>query len=55
MLALRMFGSIGIDGRRQLAVTGYCPRSFFDANLKGADLPRLKVSSPHYPEIHVPD
>jgi dienelactone hydrolase len=33
--ALRMLGIVGIDGRRQLAVTAYCVRSFFDWYLKG--------------------
>jgi dienelactone hydrolase len=32
---LRLFGVLGIDGRRQLAVTAYCVRSFFDHYLKG--------------------
>jgi hypothetical protein len=35
MGALRMFGVIGIDRRRQLAVTTYCVHSFFDAYLTG--------------------
>jgi predicted dienelactone hydrolase len=48
---LRMLGVLGIDGRRQLAVTAYCVRSFFDAYLKGAGVSRLKLSSPLYPEI----
>jgi predicted dienelactone hydrolase len=51
--ALRMLGIVGIDGRRQLAVTAYCLRSFFDAYLKGASVSRLNVSSPLYPEIQV--
>ena len=50
---LRMLGIVGIDGRRQLAVTAYCLRSFFDAYLKGAGVSRLKISSPLYPEIQV--
>jgi pimeloyl-ACP methyl ester carboxylesterase len=50
---LRVFGIVGIDGRRQLAVTTYCLRSFFDAYLKGADVARPKISSPLYPEIQV--
>jgi len=50
---LRMLGILGIDGRRQLAVTAYCLRSFFDAYLKGAGSSRLKISSPLYPEIQV--
>ncbi|MGB7848607.1 MAG: hypothetical protein WBL63_23545 [Candidatus Acidiferrum sp.] len=48
---LRMLGIVGIDGRRQLAVTAYCVHSFFDAYLKGPGVSRLKISSPLYPEI----
>src|SRR5947209_5977820 len=51
--ALRVFGKLGIDGRRQLAVTTYCVHSFFDAYLKGPSDSRLKISSPLYPEIQV--
>lgn len=50
---LRMLGVVGIDGRRQLAVTAYCVRSFFDAHLKGPTAPRPDLSSPLYPEIQV--
>jgi len=50
---LGALGVVGIDGRRQLAVTTYCVRSFFDAYLKRASVSRLKVSSPLYPEIQV--
>jgi dienelactone hydrolase len=50
---LRLFGKLGIDGRRQLAVTAYCLHSFFDAYLKGASASRLKISSSLYPEIQV--
>lgn len=50
---LRMLGILGIDGRRQLAVTAYCVHTFFDAYLKGASVSRLKISSPLYPEIQV--
>jgi len=53
MGALRTFGVIGIDRRRQLAVTTYCVHSFFDAYLKGAGASRLDLSSPLYPEIQV--
>jgi hypothetical protein len=42
---------VGLDGRRQLAVTTYCVHSFFDAYLKGAGVSQLKISSPLYPEI----
>jgi pimeloyl-ACP methyl ester carboxylesterase len=52
---LRGLGIVGIDGRRQLAVTAYCVHSFFDAYLKGAGASSLKVSSPLYPEIQVLD
>ena len=50
---LRMLGIVGIDGRRQLAATEHCLRSFFDAYLTGAGPSRLKISSPLYPEIQV--
>jgi hypothetical protein len=50
---LRLFGKLGIDGRRQLAVTAYCVHSFFDAYLKAASASRLNISSPLYPEIQV--
>ena len=50
---LRVLGKLGIDGRRQLAVTAYCVHSFFDAYLKGASVSRLNLPSPLYPEIEV--
>jgi hypothetical protein len=50
---LRLLGILGIDGRRQLAVTAYCVHSFFDAYLNKTGPPRLKISSPLYPEIQV--
>jgi predicted dienelactone hydrolase len=53
MGTLRMFGILGIDGRRQLAVTAYCVHSFFDAYLEAPGVSRLKISSPLYPEIQV--
>jgi len=52
---LRVLGKLGIDGRRQLAVTAYCVHSFFDAHLKGESVSRLKISSPLYPEIQLLD
>jgi len=52
-VVLRLSGMLGIDGRRQLAVTTYCVHSFFDAYFKGANASRLKTSSPLYPEIQV--
>ena len=51
--ALRLFGLLGIDGRRQLAVTAHCVHSFFDAYLKGESASRFTISSPLYPEIEV--
>jgi len=51
--ALRLTGRLGISGRRQLAVTAYCVRSFFDAALKGIGDARASMSSPSYPEITV--
>jgi dienelactone hydrolase len=53
MRALRMFGIVGIDGRRQLAVTTYCVHTFFDTYLKGVGVSRLRLASPLYPEIQV--
>jgi dienelactone hydrolase len=53
MRTLRALGVVGIDGRRQLAVTAYCVHSFFDAYLKGPIVSPLKISSPAYPEIQV--
>jgi predicted dienelactone hydrolase len=50
---LRMLGILGIDGRRQLAITTHCVHSFFDAYLKGPAVSPLKISSPLYPEIQV--
>jgi len=53
MGALRTLGILGIDGRRQLAVTSYCVHAFFDRYLKGTGGPPLKITSPAYPEIRV--
>ncbi len=50
---LRVTGRLGIDGRRQLAVTTYCLRSFFDVYLKRGTGSPLNISSPRYPEIQV--
>jgi pimeloyl-ACP methyl ester carboxylesterase len=50
---LRLLGFVGIDGRRQLAVTTYCLRTFFDAYLKEKGASRLKISSSLYPEIRI--
>jgi dienelactone hydrolase len=50
---LRALGVVGIDGRRQLAVTAYCVHSFFDAYLKAGSASTPKIASPLYPEIQV--
>ncbi len=48
---LRLFGVLGIDGRRQVQVTAYAVRTFFDAHLKHATSGPVTLSSPEYPEI----
>jgi predicted dienelactone hydrolase len=53
MRTLRLLHVVGIDGRRQLAVTAWCVSSFFDAYLKGGTAPGLAIPSPLYPEIQV--
>jgi hypothetical protein len=50
---LRMLGIVGIDGRRQLAITTYCLDRFFDAYLKGTGDSRVNLVSPRYPEIQI--
>lgn len=52
MRTLRMLGFVGIEGRRQLAVTAYCVHRFFDAYLRERSDTPLKMASPDYPEIH---
>src|SRR5262245_4729191 len=47
---VRLLGRLEIDARRQLAVTSYCLRAFFDAHLKGLDAPGA-IPSPEYPEL----
>jgi hypothetical protein len=50
---LRLFGQLGISGRRQLAITTYCVYRFFDAQLKGTGRTRPEISSAAFPEIQV--
>jgi pimeloyl-ACP methyl ester carboxylesterase len=50
---LRVFGRLGMSGRRQLAVTAYCVRTFFDAYLEGDGASRPNLASPLYPEVQV--
>ncbi|HEY6371951.1 MAG TPA: hypothetical protein VIX37_15345 [Candidatus Sulfotelmatobacter sp.] len=49
MRTLRMLRVVGMDGKRQLSVTTYCLRGFFDAELKGA--PRFGAASSIDPEV----
>ena len=53
--AFRFLGKLGMDGRRQLAVTAYCVSSFFNEQLKGIDGNHFKKSHRLYPEIQVLD
>ena len=53
--ALWLFRKLGIDGDRQLAVTAYCLRSFFDAHLRQGGASRPEIPSPLYPELQVVD
>jgi len=47
------FRVVRIEGPRQLAVTRYCLRSFFDSYLKGPPPARLAIATPSFPEIQV--
>jgi len=48
---LRMFGFGSLDGRRGLAITAECVRTFFDVYLKNAPASSLNKPSQHYPEV----
>ena len=50
---LRVLGRLGMSGRRQLAVTAYCVRTFFDTYLKGEGALGSTIASPAYPEIRI--
>jgi hypothetical protein len=39
--------------RRQLAVTAYCVRSFFDTYLESGGGSRSTIASPLYPEVYI--
>jgi predicted dienelactone hydrolase len=49
---LRMVGIIGMDGRRQLAITAAYVHSWFDVQLKGLPNSTLDQLSAIYPEVH---
>jgi hypothetical protein len=48
---LRLLGRLHIAGRRQLEVTAYAVRTFFDAHLKGANSVPAVLTSPRFPEL----
>jgi predicted dienelactone hydrolase len=50
-ILLRSLGRLHIDGRRQVVVTAYALRTFFDAHLKGGSGWRTAFTSPAYPEL----
>jgi predicted dienelactone hydrolase len=50
---LRALGKLEIDGDRQIEVTTYCLRTFFDAYLKNSASSTPEMLSPFYPEIQV--
>jgi hypothetical protein len=52
MRAMRTLGIVRLDGRRQVAVTAHCIRTFLDVYLKGAPAFELKSLSEH-PEIEI--
>jgi predicted dienelactone hydrolase len=49
---MRALGVMGLDGRRQIAVTAHCISSFFDVYLKGEPASELKNLS-EYPEVEI--
>jgi dienelactone hydrolase len=49
----RALGKLRIDGDRQLAITSYCVRIFFDKYTKRETVSPAEFSSPPYPEIQV--
>jgi dienelactone hydrolase len=53
MRILRLLHVVGMQGPRQLTVTAYCVRTFFDAYLAGESDTPPAMASPLYPEIQV--
>jgi predicted dienelactone hydrolase len=51
--ALRRFGVLRIDGQRQLVITTYCLRLFFDAHVKDAGAAAPALASAQYPELFI--
>ena len=50
---LRLFGVLGINGRRQVEVTAYLVRTFFDVHLKGTTKGSGVLMAAAFPEIVV--
>jgi hypothetical protein len=50
MRAMCVLGIVGLDGRRQVALTEHSISTFFDVYLQGAPASKLQ-SRPEYPEI----
>lgn len=50
---LRLFRVLGISGHRQVEVTRYAVRTFFDGYLKGATHGAIPLASPDFPEVVV--
>jgi predicted dienelactone hydrolase len=53
--ALRTARVLKIDPHRQIAVTTYAVRGFFDAHLKQTSTARVNLLSPQYPELQALD
>ncbi len=52
---LKAIGLQRIDGARQLEVTAYCVRTFFDAYIRRQSTSPACLASPNYPEIELLD
>jgi len=50
---LRVMGRLRIGGRRQVEVTAFAVRTFFDAYLKGTQRGPFALTSPQFPELVV--
>ena len=53
MSILRAVGIVGMDGRRQLAITAYCVRTFLDKQLNASSSVAPPTPQSLYPEIEV--
>jgi pimeloyl-ACP methyl ester carboxylesterase len=53
MSMLRLIGVVGIDGRRQLAITAFCVRAFLDTRLAAVPPAASPAPDSLYPEIEI--